>query len=714
MSFLDKIATLIPFGKKEEILEYFFALNISSEKLTAALWTIEGKQLKILQTAEEFYSSNDEITSVSDKLLDQVIGLKEIEPQKILFGVPSSWLLDENLKDEYLKLLKNLVKELELTPMAYVATANSLIHFLEKEEGVPTTAILAGFEKHHITVTVVRAGKLDGVKVVARGDSSGIDIEKALLTFSDVETLPSRILIYGLDTQELKNQLLSFSWMQNLSFLHFPKIDILGQDVEIKSVCLAGAVELDSTVTYKEVFVKKTEVAPKVIEKSEGEAEKIEEKEDFGFIAGDVAVTQEKEGPQEVVADEAEKREEEKEILLSEESNILETKKQFDVRRFIPKTPFFNLIIIGGIIGILGILSAAILLLPKAEVKIFVEPRILEKDTQVTADPKIKEVNEEAKIIPGQLVDTEVSGSSKDLATGKKQIGESAKGTIIIRNKTDASVSLSKGTILTSPSSLKFSLDLSVNVASKSADDGTWGKATATVTAQTIGADGNLPSGVDLTVVGLGTDKIIAKSEGNFSGGTSKEVTVVSDSDQKRLLASLASDLRRQAQQKLQEKLPDKKILQEALSEEILKKSYSKNINDQANEFSLNLTIKFKGIAFEDKDLKLIVSKLVTTQVPEGFELNLSETETQADVSKLEKDGRLIFLARFKAKLIPKIDIPSLKNKIKGKTPDQVVEILKNTDNVLGSEIKIMPSLPKPLQRIPLLGQNIKIEVGLK
>jgi len=507
--------------------------------------------------------------------------------------------------------------------------------------------------------------------------------------------------------------------MSKLSFLHFPKIDVLGQDAEIKSVCLAGATELDSTITYKEVSVKKMEVAPKVIEKeSEDEKEKIEEKDDFGFITGDVSVTKESREPEE-------SKVEEKEIMFSEEPNILDvddsvekevaqTKKHFNLRKFLPKTRFFNLIIIAGIIGIIGVFSAAILLLPKAQIKIFVEPKILEKDTQVTADPNIKEVNEEAKIIPGQLVDTEVSGSGKDLATGKKQVGESAKGTIIIRNKTDAAVSLSKGTILTSPSSLKFSLDLTVTVASKSAEDGTWGKATATAVAQSIGADGNLPSGVDLTVAGFGTDKIIAKTEGNFSGGTSKEVTVVSESDQKRLLASLASDLRRQAQQKLQEKLPDKKILQEALSEEILKKNYNKKINDQANEFSLNLTIKFKGIAFEDKDLKLIVSKLVTTQVPEGFELNLNETETQADVSKIEKDGRLIFLARFKAKLMPKIDIISLINKIKGKTPDQVAEILKNTDNVLGSEIKIMPSLPKFLQRIPLLGQNIKIEVGLK
>ena len=101
MSFLNKLSALIPFGEKVEELEYFFALNISSEKLTAALWTIEGKQLKILETIFEDYSSLDNLTPLTDKLLDAVLGIREIEPQKILFGVPSSWLSDENLKDEY-------------------------------------------------------------------------------------------------------------------------------------------------------------------------------------------------------------------------------------------------------------------------------------------------------------------------------------------------------------------------------------------------------------------------------------------------------------------------------------------------------------------------------------------------------------------------------------------------------------------------------------
>lgn len=737
MSFVDNFINLLPFRKKEQKVEYFFALNIGLDRLTAALWTIEGKQLKILDTASETYTANEEITNITDKLLDQVLGLKEVEIEKILFGVPNSWLSDDNLKDEYLKLLRGLVKELELSPMAYVATSHAVVHFLEKQEGVPTTAILVGFEQEHMAVTVVRAGKLDGVKIIKRGDNSGSDIEKVLLTFADVETLPSKILIYGSKASGLKSQLLSFPWMSKLSFLHFPKIDILGEDLEIRSVCLAGASEIHGDVLYTDYPIKKGETKSSVITPPSDSSDEVLEEEtpkaktegDLGFVVGDVSEKVSSSNMEKTPLEDDDKLEKEAEAsLLPVDRNVeveiedfekqdaptFENKinKRFDIKRFVTKSS--NLVVVAGIVGVLLLFLGALLFLVKAEVKIFVEPRILEKDAQVIADPNQKQINEEAKIIPGQIVETEVSGSGNSTATGKKQVGDPAKGTVVIRNKTDSAIALSKGTILSSSNNLKFNLDLSVTIASRSADDGTWGKATGTVTAQAVGADGNLASSSDLTVSGYTTDKLVAKSEGNFSGGTSKEVTVVSDADQKKLLAQLTSDLRRQAQQKLQEKLPDKKVLQEALSEEILKRSYSKNINDQASEFSLNLNVRYKGTAFEDKDLRLFVSKLVTTQVPEGFQLDLAETETQADVSKLEKDGKLIFLARFKAKLLPKIDTDKIKNQIKFKTPSEVESILKSTENVLGSEVKLVPSLPKPLQRLPILTNNIKIEVGLK
>lgn len=741
MSFLTKLSASLPFGKREADKEYFFAINIGLEKIVAALWVIEGKKLNILDTAIQRYASNEEILTNTDQLLDQVLGLKEVEPQKILFGVPDLWLVDDNLKDEYLKTLRTVVKELELTPMAYVATSHAIVHFLEKQEGIPVTAILIGFEKNHLTVTVVRAGKIDGVKVVKRGESAGSDIEKALLAFTDVETLPSKILIYGEEVTQLKSQLMSFPWMSKLSFLHFPKIDILEDDLEIKSVCLAGGSEIASEVIYIDQQPKKHPGRVEILDDSETKKQPAAppqqndqgtpslSEDDFGFVVGDVS-----EKTQSLNTEETEQKGEEiveKELAVPQE-HMLEIddfaqelprpaeplkdtpKKKFNLTGFFPKIKFPNITFLAVAASILLIIGTFIYF-TKAEVKIFVEPKILEKDAQVVADSAQKTVDEDAKIIPAQIVEIEVSGSSKDTATGKRQIGDPAKGTIIIYNKTAEPQSLSKGTQI-SGGGTKFTLDTSVTIASQSASDSgiAFGKSNTTVTAANIGADGNLPSGSELTIANYSKDKLAAKAEGNFSGGTSKDVTVVSNEDQQKLLAKLSSDLKKQAQQKLQEKYPDKKILEEALSENIIKKSYNKNINDQASEFSLNMTVGYKGTAFDDADLKTIVSKLVTTQVPDGFQLDIAETETQADVSKLEKSGKLVFLARFKAKLTPKIDTEKIKDQIIFKTPAEAREIIKNTENILDSEIKINPNLPEILQRLPLISKNIKIEVGLK
>lgn len=742
MDFLNKVTAFLPIGKKEEKKEYFFATNISAEKISAALWAIEGKDLRILSLASAEYSSNEEIATVLDKLLDQVLGLKEIEPQKILFGVPSSWLTDDNLKDEYLKILRLIVKELELTPMAYVSTSNALIHFLERQEGVPTTAILIGFEKEHLNLTVARAGKIDGVRVVKRGETAGFDIEKALLTFTDVETLPSKILIYGDSASKLKSELLSFSWMSKLSFLHFPKIEALEQDLEIKSVCLAGGSEINTDIAYVDSPLKREtekvvideEKSPE--ERKNPEAEKIEnteeeaqeqevsEEDDLGFVVGDVSKKAQEDIQDDLISEEPPGQEglSGEELVVPREQPLdmedfeeeitppVASSLQTEGKRFILKKFMIPLVIAVGLSLFLG----AYIFLPTAHVKIFVEPKVLEKDAQVIADPNQKTVDEEAKIIPGQIVEAEISGSAKGQASGKRQIGDSAKGTVIIINNTSQGQNFSAGATLTTSGGIKFKLDNTASVSATLLDSDSKSKVTVRVTAVDIGADGNIPSDTNLTVGSFSSSQFVGKAQGNFSGGTSKDVTVVSSEDQQRLLAKLTSDLRQQAQQKLQEKYPNKKVLQEALSEGTARKSYSKNINDQASEFSLNMTVKYKGTAFDDADLKTIVSKLVTTQVPEGFNLNIQETETQADVSKLEKDGKLVFLAKFRAKLMPKVDKDLIKAKIKFKSPAEVSNIIKGMENILGAEINLTPKLPEALERLPILSKNIRIEVGLK
>ena len=63
---------------------------------------------------------------------------------------------------------------------------------------------------------------------------------------------------------------------------------------------------------------------------------------------------------------------------------------------------------------------------------------------------------------------------------------------------------------------------------------------------------------------------------------------------------------------------------------------------------------------------------------------------------------------------MPKLDEGKILAQIKGKTPEAAAQILKTYENVLGSEIKINPSLPAKIARLPFLDKNIKIEVSLK
>jgi hypothetical protein len=706
----------VPFlTKDQEVREYYFALNIGNDTVEASVWGIEGKNLQIISLAKSTYSSPEELIQSSNMALDEALGAFQPEPTQILFGVPDSWLQDDNLKEEQGALLKKMVKELDVSPMAYVSTTHALTHLLQKLSGVPATTILVGVGDP-VIVTVVKAGKITGTKVSKRGENLAEDLERVLMSFTGLEVLPSKISLYGSDSSKLdklKDELTSYNWMANLPFLHLPKVEILEDDISIKAISLAGASEIDPEVVYQPQKVSSTD--------SIKESSNLSPVISAGFVTGDIA----EESPLDSVEEERPlPAMMEKEMAAvggaagNLKSKLLAPFVALKEGRFRMPHSLKDLVANKGMFApviVLILLVLAYLFLPKAQVTIFVDPKVLERDAQVIADPKVSSVDEEAKIIPGEIVQTDISGSGKGAATGKKQIGNAAKGSVVIINASDKSQSFSQGTTLTSDQGKKYALDSSVSVASRSADFSPGKSDAIGVSAKEIGPDSNLKSGEFLQVGSVDKNQLKAQVSTDISGGTSQDVTVVTSDDQKKLLAQVLSDLRNQAKDKLQGKLEgDQKILPEALEEKINSTSYSKNINDQAAEFSLNLSAHFTGTAYSDNDLKLMVSKLVQTNVPEGFELRLSDTETQADVSKLEKDGRLIFLARFKAKLLPKLDLEKIKEQIKGQSPSKVIEILKGNDNVVGSDISIRPSLPGPLQRLPFFTKNISVEVSAK
>ncbi len=745
---LLKFLPSIPFlNQKKSPDEFYFGLYIEEGVVEGCVWGIVGKHLRLISSARANYKTNHDLVEASNHVLDVALADFSPEPAKVLFGVPDSWLQDDNLKEENLKLLRHLVKALDVTPMAYVSTTHAVSHLLEKRSGVPTTAVLIGvFDP--LAVTIVKAGKIIGTKYQNRSSDLADDIAKALMSFSDVEVLPSKITVYGNENLEgFKDKLTAYSWIPKLPFLHLPKVEILDQDSALNAVCLAGATELYPDVAFSAKSLNPVDARssqsgiikpePDVIHARGSHHGDDEELENVGFVAGDV---EELGG-----LDETYPR------AVDEESVVLRGRDQ----EVDPYSGGHHLAKSSGILGMIGgffakvplprkflsfgpgitsklplllpvlvvlILVGAYIFLPKAQVAILIDPKILEKEAQITADPKVTSVDENAKIIPGKLIETDESGTDKAPATGRKQIGDPAKGGVIVYNLSSNKVSLPQGTVLTGPNNTKFTLDGSVSIASQSSTIGadfttvtTPGKANSGVTAQTIGPDGNLPAATKLNVAGYTDSAVVAKVDSALSGGTSKDVQVVTSDDQKKLLASLASTLRQKAQADLQGKVPEgQKILTEALAETLGSPSYSKKVGEQASEFGLTLTVHYKGTTYADSDLKNIVSKLVEVNVPSGFDFNLAEAETQADVGKLEKDGRLIFNAKFQAKLIPKMDLEKIKKDLANKSPMAAADYLKNMENVVGSEIHIKPSLPGPLQRLPILAKNISVEIKPK
>lgn len=722
MGLLDSLSKFLPSRRNQVQPEFYFGLNIKNGLVTGSVWGIVGNKVRIISFVDHKFHSSGDLSENSEALveasniaLDQALADFQPEPEKILFGVPDSWLQDEELKAKYAQVLKKLTKELDVIPLAYVSTTHAICHFLQRQEGAPVTTILVEVGDP-LTVSVVKASKVLGTKEVVRGESLARDIEKALLSFADIEVLPAKIVIFGKgDMDRLKEDMISFNWMNQLPFLHIPKIESLEENIGIKALSFAGASEMNPHVHLEHQTVpiedKKSPLRHPV-------HNKLPAASPAAFVAGDIkerSTTTDDDGSVEYAVQNYEKSvhtpaQFKPNNLEKLAPGALIPKGMPDVSRIFGNLGLTLIIPVVILIALVG----AYLFLPKSTVTVFVDPKILEKETQVVADPTVTTADESGKQIPGEFVETTVDGTAKAPATGKKQIGDAAKGVVVVYNKTSSSKSLPSGTELTS-GNLTFKLDTAVTIASQSAVEGgiSFGKGTANATAVAIGPDSNIAAGKDLSIKGFSGDQVTAKVDTAFTGGVSKDVTVVTSEDQKKLLASLTSDLKKQASSEVQGKLTgDMKILEETFTEKVLKQSFSKNVGDQATELSLTLNLNLKGTAYKDADLKAIVGKLVETNVPEGYTLDIGRAETQATVSKVEKDGKIVFTAKFKAKLMPKLDLEQLKKEIAFKTPDKAEEILKSHESVIGGDIKTTPNLPGPLMRLPLLPQNITLEIS--
>lgn len=347
----------------------------------------------------------------------------------------------------------------------------------------------------------------------------------------------------------------------------------------------------------------------------------------------------------------------------------------------------------------------------KATVTLHMEPKKIDDSTTITLRTD-SENDLSQKILAAKEVETSVDGTVSTAATGKKDVGEKAKGTITFYNNSDSKKTISSGTTVSSSNDLDFVTTGDVSVASASGDatSSKPGTASVGVTAKNIGNEYNLPSGTKFSIDGVSSSSLAGKNDSAFSGGSKKSVTVVAKKD----TDSLTEDLTKQLEGKAKEALKDKagngqQILPIFTATTLSKKSFDNDVGDEASKVTLKGTITFTTLSYNTEDLGKVAQAAIQGKYDKDLALSNKGIVTELEDIKPSKNGDATASLVMDAGLLPKIDEESVVKSITGKSFTDATTYLQTLPQVSGAEIQLSPSIPLLPKLLPRFTKNIKV-----
>jgi len=244
----------LKFLEKREKAEFYLALILLNEKATSVIFEKQGEELRFVSSDDEYFKETIEEATENEFLdvLDKVITTAEtalpdnIETHKTIFGLKDSWIEEDRIKKEYREKLKKAGDELALEPIGFLAFSESLINLMQKEEGAPVTTILVSVGKKYLTVYWIRAGKILEIKSSEIHESAPYTTDALMKHFQTGGNLPTKVVLFDSEEEELTQEFIGHQWSKSLSFLHLPQIVSLPQDAGVKAMLLGAATQMNT------------------------------------------------------------------------------------------------------------------------------------------------------------------------------------------------------------------------------------------------------------------------------------------------------------------------------------------------------------------------------------------------------------------------------------------------------------------------------------
>lgn len=358
-----------------------------------------------------------------------------------------------------------------------------------------------------------------------------------------------------------------------------------------------------------------------------------------------------------------------------------------------------KIFIIGGIVALLIIgWILAVFVLPKATVTVTTNTETINSSFQFTADGATSSVDVDKQTVPAEFVSDEKTDSQKVAATGKKDVGTKAKGTVTIRNCSDSSISVKAGTGVSS-NNLTFIAQSGVNLGSGNFDSGSNCKSsgshvgTVQVVAQNNGDQYNLASGSNYNVSGFSSS--VSGTGSAMTGGSSKTIKVISQQDidsAKDKLDTKEDSIKSDLAKKLEEEgfFP----ITSSFSKQGENISSSAKAGQEAEEVTVTYEAKFYLAGVKKDDLRKLIEDNIKDQIdPEKQQVQ----DDGIDNANFEVVGGDITTSSLQlsvttdAEVGPEIDIDQLKTDISGKKSGETENIVRSLPGVQEVSVKYSP-----------------------
>lgn len=364
-------------------------------------------------------------------------------------------------------------------------------------------------------------------------------------------------------------------------------------------------------------------------------------------------------------------------------------------------------------------LLVVILFVPRAKVTLGVKGEEFENSVDLTIGVEQKQVDFEKTIVPGQKYAVTKEKQGKFEATGEKNIGEKARGKVTFSNLwSTEDQNIVAGTKLEKDGkAFQTKSSIIVPGASLALKEGKVvtnpGKITGEIEAAEAGEDYNVDSGKFLfsDYQGERQQNIFAESTSKLTGGSTRTVKVISQSDIELAKESLRKGIEEENIKELKDEIKGTVLLDGAVQTETQEAKSNLEVGAEVSEFEVTVKAQSSAISFSESSYRDVFLKKINEKVPQDKDLIINETnQLVTTVSSFSEDKKqMIVKGTLKSQLGPKIDDVEIKNSISGKSITDAEKLIKENKEIQSVSIELNPNIL--FNNLPFSGKQITIEV---